>query len=358
MNNIELLGENNQSLYQEFALKYGTIFHSLEWKKVIESYGHEQLYLIFKENNSILGIFPLHFIHNNVLGKRFMCSLAFSDDAGIIINSSIKNKEERDKIAAALLKESARLFKERHADYIEIKGLNDEFVEEAKGFGYKEIYENYRFVLDISKGYEHVWKNFSKKIRNSIRMAEKKNVSLENMQQDKELKIFYDLHKKTMKRLGTPPHSFRFFNNILSFLKENAKLFTAKANGKYIASILILLDRINKKGIYYASSSNERFKAFQGTNFLLNEAIKFSIENGFKSFDFGVSRPDSGVWDFKKKWCRGSEPVKINYMYKTSGYVIDPREKTFTFLAKIWKNFVPKFVADLTGPYLRGKMGK
>ena len=111
MNNIELLGENNQSLYQEFALKYGTVFHSLEWKKVIESYGQEQLYLVLKKNNSILGIFPLHFIHNSFLRKKFMCSLAFSDDAGIIISPSIKNKEERDKIAAALLKESARLFR-------------------------------------------------------------------------------------------------------------------------------------------------------------------------------------------------------------------------------------------------------
>jgi len=86
--------------------------------------------------------------------------------------------------------------------------------------------------------------------------------------------------------------------------------------------------------------------------------MNFYHDEGLQTFDFGVTRPNTGNWDFKKRWCRYKEPEKVYYLYNAKDGIIDPREKKFSLLQKIWRDYLPSPIANLIGPTLRGKMGK
>jgi len=321
-----------------------TIFHSEGWKRVlIETFGYKPFYYGSLSDKAFL---PAMLVKSPLLGKKFLCSSPFGEAEPIVSGCGD---------LAGMFEFLDKIFSEEKLDYIEIKGMGEDCIGTAKKFGFRETYENFRFAIDLKDPLDAIFNNFKGTIKYDIKRAGSLGLIVK-----KEIAVddFYRLHLRTMKRLGTPPLGKDFFANMFKYLGENAVMFSAFLDGKRISSIILLIDP-NKNESRYAFASNDRkYKNINANTLLIYEAIKYSKQIGCKYFDFGVSRQGSGVWEFKKKWCP-AEPARVHYMYKfrTQG-VIDVRDKKIRLFAKIWRNFIPLFVANMIGPFIRRQLGK
>ena len=87
------------------------------------------------------------------------------------------------------------------------------------------------FILNLKQDPEIVWNGFNNKVRNAIRKASNSNLELSH---DNNINDFYRLYTKSMRDLGTPPHSYAFFKNLLLYYLYTAKMMpdTSQSNPK------------------------------------------------------------------------------------------------------------------------------
>jgi serine/alanine adding enzyme len=83
------------------------------------------------------------------------------------------------------------------------------------------------------------------------------------------------------------------------------------------------------------------------------EIIRNGCEKGFKYFDFGRSRWDSGTALFKRQW--GAQPSPLFYEYYLPGGGSlpdqDPTNPKFRLAIALWKR-LPVFAAKALGPFI------
>ena len=83
------------------------------------------------------------------------------------------------------------------------------------------------------------------------------------------------------------------------------------------------------------------------------EVLKYSIEQGCTTFDFGRSSKDSNTYRFKKQW--GAEAQQLHwYNWVPSGQStpkLDPSNSKYTRAIEMWRK-LPLPVANLLGPHI------
>ena len=197
-----------------------TIYHTPEWKNVLEaSFGYKPYYLFAKDEcGTIVGFFPLFSIKSRITKNR-LCSVPFSHICGPIGEDNALN---------ALIDEGINLYENLNIDYLEIRD----------SVGFKEFQRQNLFstyVLELSKNVEHVWKKLKKNVRKGIKKSEKHEVIVNATKNIEDLKDFYELNCVTKKRIGVPCHTWKFFKNIFEFLNDNTILYIAKYDEAIIA---------------------------------------------------------------------------------------------------------------------------
>lgn len=335
---IQELSKKDEKEWDAFVRKQddGTFFHLIGWKNVIEkTYKHKSYYFVAKEDDKIKGILPLFLKKSAFFGKKLI-SVPFCDYGGVCANDGqTKN---------LLIEEAKKITKEKNVDYLELRHLHGN----CDGLIAKDIY--FTLILDLQQDSDFLWMNFSKKVRNAIRKAIKSD--LEVAMGREYINEFYDIFSKNMRDLGTPVHSFGFFRSILQEFPNQANILITCYEGKTIGAIFLL----QFKDTVYATwaSSDRRYFHLNPNNILYWKAIKYSSENGFKHFDFGRSKWNSGTFRFKKPW--GAIPKQLYYLYYLNSLDnmpnLDPSNPKYSTLTQVWKR-LPVSIATKIGPKIR-----
>lgn len=335
---IPELGEKDEKEWDAFVRRQddATFFHLIGWKHIIEkTYKHKSCYLIAKEDGEIKGILPLFLMKSRVFGTKLI-SVPFCDYGGVCAN----DEQTRD----LLIEKAKRITKEKSVDYLELRQLH----ENSRGLIRKDLYCT--LILSLESDLEILWKKFSKKVRNAIRKAVKSN--LEVAMKKEYINKFYDIFSRNMRDLGTPVHDLSFFRNILREFSDQANILTTSYEGKTIGAMFLL----QFKDTIYAPwvSSDSRYFHLNPNNMLYWEAIKYGCEKGFKHFDFGRSKWNSGTFRFKKPW--GAIPKQLYYSYYLNSLDnmpnLDPSNQKYRMLTQVWKR-LPVSIATKMGPKIR-----
>lgn len=313
-----------------------TFFHLIGWKNIVEkTYKHKSYYLLAKEDDEIKGILPLFLMKSALFGKKLI-SVPFCDYGGVCAN------DEQTK--NLLIEEAKKITKEKCADYLELRQLHGN----CHGPITKNIY--FTLILGLKANSDFLWMNFSKKVRNAIRKAVKSN--LEVAMGKKYINEFYDVFSKNMRDLGTPVHNFNFFRNILREFPNQANILITSYEEKAMGAMFLL----KFKDIMYAPwvSSYRQYFHLNPNNMLYWEAIRYGCEEGFKYFDFGRSKWNSGTFRFKKPW--GAIPKQLQYLYYLNSLDnmpnLDPSSQKYRALTQVWKR-LPVSIATMVGPKIR-----
>ncbi len=160
---------------------------------------------------------------------------------------------------------------------------------EEIGFSTREYGgEQGTIILDLSKGEENLFKDFSQTRRNELRKAIKQNnVQIFEVENLDELKELHKIHCDWNERKGNVPDKFEDFE--LAWQQKNyRKIFIAKHDGKVIAGSYY---RFCPGGVveYAANNSMTEFQKFRPNDLLGWYSIQWACANGFSLYSMGGS---------------------------------------------------------------------
>ena len=194
-----------------------------------------------------------------------------------------------------------------------------------------------------------------KSSKNMVRRAERSGVQIVEAVNKADLKAFYLLYRETMKKLGSPPQPYKFFERIWDFFyPQNLLMPLVSYEGRYIAGGLFFL---HNHIIHHAyGCSLKEYLRLAPNDLIQWYIINWGNEHGFSCLDFGRTRENEGTILFKKRW--GSEPVKMPYFYKFYKKRLNQRQEIqYKWLSRLWSKYMPEFVANSIGPWIIKQVG-
>lgn len=309
---------------------HGTIFHTWKWLKIAEKHTNSKLYpIIGYKGSTPVGIYPLFY------QKKAFLKMVFSPPphtaipylGPALVDYDKLKQDKRETNFLEFQRQTDKFLKNKlRANYINISlppRLSDPRPYRWTGY---HIEPAYGYIMDLSKGVEHIWtKKFDKKLRQDIERAKRRGISIEEGNKE-ELEIIYELltnRYAEQGRIVTVPKNYLL--DIYDSFHQNLKIFIAKYNGEIVSG---LMDIYYKDIIAsWIGNLKPRFKISPSPNDLLNwEAMKYACEHGFKYYEtIGAA---------------GDERLR-NYYSKYNA------ELLVRFLSKKYSSFMPRVMEEI-----------
>jgi FemAB-related protein (PEP-CTERM system-associated) len=193
-----------------------------------------------------------------------------------------------------------------------------------------------------------LWDSFPAKLRSQVRRPAKEGMYA-TVGRAEELEGFYAVFADTMRNLGTPVYSQRFFENILRDYPASWICMIKTAGHEPVAGGFL----IGFKDVLEIpwASSLRRFNRASPNMLLYSTALSFACEEGYRRFDFGRSSIGGSTYRFKEQW--GAKPVQLFWHYwMRSGKgmpELNPHNPKYRAAIALWKR-LPVTVTKLIGP--------
>jgi FemAB-related protein (PEP-CTERM system-associated) len=166
---------------------------------------------------------------------------------------------------------------------------------------------------------------------------------------DRDSRRMHGIYAESVRNLGTPVFSRRYFSILLDAFGKDADIVTVLDGDAPIASVLNFYFRDEVLPYYGGGTLAARQRA--GNDFMYWEVMRRASERGMRLFDFGRSKIGTGAFSFKHNW--GFEPAKLNYRFRLApGQTIpeiNPMNPKYRLFIAAWKR-LPLPITNLLGP--------
>lgn len=314
----------------------GTLYHLPGWLELVEEqFGHETYTILSHEDGAINGLLPLVRLKSRLFGD-YMVSMPFFNYGGPCAES--------DWLEKSLMERAAQLGEQLGVSHVEFRATNEYAV------GGPVRSHKVAMTRSLPAQSEGLWSEIGSKRRAQVKRARKEGARVRTGGLEL-LDEFYSVFSQNMRDLGTPVYSRRFFQSILERFPEHARVITVSL-GEVPAAAGFLLGYRERMEIPWASSLRAMNR--YGVNMLLYwEALKYAIEQGYTSFDFGRSSPGGGTFRFKRQWGAQPQPLFWHYWLRDGVAVpeLNPENPRFALAIRAWKR-LPVSVTRLIGPMI------
>jgi FemAB-related protein (PEP-CTERM system-associated) len=313
-----------------------SIYHRAEWAELIRNtFGHDVFYYHARDGKSnIVGILPLVRMKSRLFGD-FLVSMPYFNYGGAIADHPVI---EQKLIQTA--NEHAATMGASHIEY------RDDIRRDMHHVRSEKV----NMILPLPDSQAELWCSFSSKLRAQIKRPEREQPQI-HIGRSEYLGDFYNVFSRLMRDLGTPVYGISFFRNILNTFPENSWIIVLRLNKKPVAAGF-LIGYGDTLEIPWASSLRE-VKHLSMNMLLYWEVLKFSIQRGFRYFDFGRSSKDTGTFQFKQQW--GAQPKQLHWHYWLGEGSelpwLSPSNPKYTVLINIWKR-LPVTLTKRLGPQI------
>ena len=174
-------------------------------------------------------------------------------------------------------------------------------------------------IVELDKSEEEILAGMSQSGRRSLRNANKNNVSIEEVTEDK-LKVFqeqcYPILKETGSRDGFGIHPLSLYKSLLTTLPEHSRLYVAKVNAKTEA--WAITTEYNTQAVYYYGGSSHTARNTDAAYKLHWEIMMAMKARGNTTYDFmGIAGKHyaglKNVTQFKIKFSKNIASVPTTY---------------------------------------------
>lgn len=335
---VSELRQQHEAAWDAFvdAHPHGSPFHLLAWKRVMEaSFGYAPQYLIAEEDGRVRAVLPLFLIENPLIGKALISS-PFAVYGGILADSD----EARDAMAEAV----AALGKRLGVEYVE---LRNGFPEQRAGFAPVSRYVTFTQETTIAEP-EALLAALPKKTRNMVRKSLKFEYSARHASG---LSAFYRLMCRSYRRLGTPVFPRKYFEKLQQEFGDRVDVREIVLNDRVVAASFNFLCR-SEMHTYYAASDPDFLHAAPN-NYMYFNHLLWAAEKGFRRFDFGRSKLDTGTFEFKRHWLTEMRelPYEVLLVKRKGMPNFTPKNPKFELALKVWQR-LPLPLTKVLGPRL------
>jgi len=338
---VHALQPQDMERWDEFvsACPEATFFHRAGWKTVIErALGHKTWFLYAQSGGRIQGVLPLAEINSRFFGHS-LSSLSFCVYGGIAAISE-SSREALDCAAQAL---ASRL----KIDYLEYRNLRMLHPD----WPTKDLYVTFRKGIDpeVEQNMQAIPRKQRAMVRKGIKAGLESTI-------DEDTERFFSAYSASVHRLGTPVFSKRYFLLLKEIFAEDCELMIILKGGRAISGVMSFYFRDEVLPYYGGGTSEARDVA--GNDFMYWELMRRACERGYKTFDFGRSKRNTGSFDFKKNWGFEPQPLHYEYQLHRAEAVPDhnPLNPKYQIFIKAWRR-LPLSLANFIGPYIVKNLG-
>ena len=284
--------------WQEFVASHpqASLGHAPEWVQILkQGYRLSTCALVARRGvNEIAGVLPLALVPG-LRGRRELVSLPYLDAAGILADG--RQAEE------ALRQHALKLARKMGAHQLETRAIaQNEYASHAEQ-------DRVDLYLNLETDVDRQWKSVGAKVRNQTRKAEKEGLSLFEADECSMLDAFYKPFAVNMRDLGSPVHGKNFFSAMASAFGDRMRVIVTRLEDQPVGGLIAIRfgETVN---IPWASTlRSERRRC--PNNQIYWEALRWSIEHGARTVDFGRSPREGGTHRFKLGW--GAMPRELDW---------------------------------------------
>jgi FemAB-related protein (PEP-CTERM system-associated) len=330
-----------------------TFFHRAGWKKVIEaSFRHRCHFLLAEAEGNIRGVLPLVHVRSRLFGNALV-SNAFCVYGGPLAADEAAGRALDD---AAL--DLARSLRVDHLEYRLRPRLQPDGQPHPHTAPWRDswacntdLYATFRKEMDPDP--EKNLLAIPRKQRAVVRKGIKNNLQARI---ETDLDRFFPLYAESRRDLGTPIFPKRLFENLMSEFGQDCEVVTVFEGSRPVSTLMTFYFRNEVLPYYGAGAAAARTCA--AYDFMYWDVMRRACEQGYRIFDFGRSKRDTGAWAFKKHW--GFEPQPLQYQYKLlkrqSVPDVNPSNPRYQLLISLWKR-LPIPLANAIGPAFSRSLG-
>jgi FemAB-related protein (PEP-CTERM system-associated) len=342
---IKLIENEDFTVWDEYVKQHSSAsaYHRIAWMQAVEGgYKHKCFYWIAKQSDgTVVGILPTVLIAPP-FSKGNLCALPFCDVGGILADN--------DEVHTGLLNQALQYCKEQNIEVFDNRSsvkseqlLDDEDLPATK----------VRMLMDLPEDSDALFSGFKSKLRSQIRKSEKNGLTAQTGNSSLFVNEFYQVFTRNMRDLGSPVHSKKWFEQIISSYGEDAIIATVYSDNQIVGAGIVLFN--GEKACIPWASTNADFNRLAPNMLLYWTLLKYVNDRGCKEFDFGRSTLGEGTFKFKKQW--GAKPELLKWQkYNSAGQLIEESAgevgKLRTLVENIWRK-LPVNISEYIGPKIR-----
>ncbi|HVZ08615.1 FemAB family XrtA/PEP-CTERM system-associated protein [Rhodopila sp.] len=344
---IRRLEDGSRAAWDRFveATPAATFFHRTGWADAVQrAFGHTPHYIFAERDGAVTGVLPLIRVRTRLFGDTLI-SNAFCVYGGVAAVD--------DDSAAALVAEAEALRESLGVSAVELRD-REPVTEAARGRGWIErpdLYVTFRKPIDADN--EKNMKAIPRKQRAMVRKAI--SLGLTSVV-GTDAGALYPVYAESVRNLGTPVFSRRWFDTLMAVFGEDADIVTILNKDRPVASVMNFYFR-DEVLPYYGGGTSEA-RACAANDFMYWEVMRRAADRGYRVFDFGRSKIDTGAFAFKHNW--GFPDARLHYRFKLApGQGIpdhNPANPKYRLFIKGWKK-LPLPVANAVGPFIVRGLG-
>jgi CelD/BcsL family acetyltransferase involved in cellulose biosynthesis len=169
-----------------------------------------------------------------------------------------------------------------------------------------------RFVVDIDRSWDAVAEDLSGKKRRNLRAADEAGVTATDVPVTADtIEGFAEGHAKHMARLDGDGASPALLRALLANIGDRLKLFRATVDDAPAGELLTVLDDERETLVLLCPAYDPTNYEFYPSEVLYRAAIKWGIDSGYTTCDFGETTPDfdDGTFSFKTAFGGVAQPT-------------------------------------------------
>ncbi|HTW69556.1 MAG TPA: FemAB family XrtA/PEP-CTERM system-associated protein [Acetobacteraceae bacterium] len=324
------------------AMPDGTFCHRAAWAHVIEkAFGHRTFFAFAEHDGAITGILPLAQVKTRLFGNTLI-STPFCVYGGLLAADADS--------AAALEAHAETLLRSTRAEAVELRN-RESCAANGAWVGRPDLYVTFR--KSIEADHERNMKAIPRKQRAMVRKGIQHGLTSVC---HRDTAVLHRIYAESVRNLGTPVFSRRYFDILLAAFGEAADIVTILDDDEPIASVMNFYFRDEVLPYYGGGTAKARSRA--GNDFMYWDVMRRAADRGYRLFDFGRSKIGTGAYAFKHNW--GFTPVPLHYRYRLApGAAIpdhNPLNPKYRLFIEGWKR-LPLPVANLVGPHIVRGLG-
>ena len=286
------------------SLPSGTFFHLAGWGRAVQRvFHHQRQDLLALRDGRILGVLPMMRCPGflGVLGKPALISMPYgvyggpcSADLGV---------------SHALVRAAQAQAERSGVGRLELRCRDDLGLDLPAS----DLYATFAGALPATP--EEALSSMPKKSRAEARKARNRHGLLlsEGIWYMDDLYRLFQLNKRN---LGSPALPHAMFHFLWREFGDRVRVHLVHRERQPVAAVMSFLWRDTVMA-YYAGTVPGADRECSASNFMYMALREWSIREGFKSFDFGRSRKDSGAFLFKQR--QGFESADLHYRFHLVG---------------------------------------
>ncbi|QDU67437.1 FemAB family XrtA/PEP-CTERM system-associated protein [Engelhardtia mirabilis] len=317
----------------------GTVFHQSNWRRTVNRVFHHAGwdYGAWRDDE-LVGVLPMMRIKALPRGENLI-SMPYAVYGGAL--------GQTPAVTEALLREGMAEARRLRVGRLELRSIDS--APPALGLVESDLYST--FVKQLPQTPDEVLAGMPKKSRAEARKARNKHrlQLVEGRWYVEDLARLFTLNKR---QLGSPSLPADFFRTLLEELGDRVVVHLVVRDREPLMGIMSFLDG-DTLIAYYSGTAPDADRNFSASNFAYMALQEWSVEQGFRVFDFCRSRRDSGAYSFKLH--QGFEAIPLHYSYclvtKQGLPALTPSNPRTALLRRTWSR-LPLPVVQRLSPML------